>query len=771
MTAETLTKTGSRPGTFSGWTEQHARNESLLASTRYLGERVTSDVLAFALDVKRAEGLSEDEVLLLKAIETEAARVAIRALASLAEINELDHLGGGLDLIPAFTLTLAVTDNEAKRYTFEHAHTSIGYYSTLAVYGYLDAEYVVTTFRRGLTMSGHSAWVPGGTELNGGRLGVMIPAAVGQALGLRAHRQGEGWVVCHCGDAGWISGQALNGFNGADWHGAPITFVMHRNGIQLSGTNRQIMDKDPRPIIASLGIEILEIPTLLDPIRLFDAYRESYKLAASGRPALIYPVGYRSHNGEKVTLTTFGERYGILDEVQAFATRHDVDLQTEVWIPGSLMSYRDVVPMLECLFHVNQLPGGAGHHDGHMKGRNLNEVLANPMFQEPEAQRNAWTAARSADKRQVTTTARPAPGSRNLPLERERLEAVELPPVGKRVSARAGVAEGYAAVAAAYPDRMFVFSCDLDTSTKLDKARTFLPDNHQFEMSIEEQASALMANGLSVSTHEPQLVVFSTFAAFFEGIAREGFEMWRYQRNLTGRIEGLNVTFHLSHVGACTGRDHFSGWGLDWINLALGYLPYLHRFYAPADARAAFVAVRDLAAHYGGHIVGVPRDALPILSGQDGAAPLWDATSDWEAVTTARTYPGARHALLPLGAPAFLAVEAAETLNEAGTPVDVLIVNGLPLPEGMLASLFDRYAGGLVTIEDGLIATPETGLRGWAGVVRSAGSGSGIPLDHIGIVDPRVAPSEGHMETWAHFGITKEAIVKAVGRLAGGGNG
>ena len=41
--------------------------------------------------------------------------------------------------------------------------------------------------------------------------------------------------------------------------------------------------------------------------------------------------------------------------------------------------------------------------------------------------------------------------------------------------------------------------------------------------------------------------------------------------------EGLNVVMHLSHVGACTGRDHFSGWSLDWVNLALGYLPFLHR--------------------------------------------------------------------------------------------------------------------------------------------------------------------------------------------------
>ena len=38
----------------------------------------------------------------------------------------------------------------------------------------------------GLDIPGHVSWLPGGTQLNGGRLGVMIPVAVGQALGLRA---------------------------------------------------------------------------------------------------------------------------------------------------------------------------------------------------------------------------------------------------------------------------------------------------------------------------------------------------------------------------------------------------------------------------------------------------------------------------------------------------------------------------------------------------------------------------------------------------------
>ena len=131
-----------------------------------------------------------------------------------------------------------------------------------------------TAFRRSLDIAGHVSWVPGGHPAQ------LRPARRDGAgrhrhwrSGLRAHHGAAAHVICHSGDAGWISGQALNGFNAAAVHHAPITFVMHRNGIQLSGTTRHIMNQDPRPIIASFGIQILEIRSLHDRAALFAAYR------------------------------------------------------------------------------------------------------------------------------------------------------------------------------------------------------------------------------------------------------------------------------------------------------------------------------------------------------------------------------------------------------------------------------------------------------------------------------------------------------------------
>jgi transketolase C-terminal domain/subunit len=297
----------------------------------------------------------------------------------------------------------------------------------------------------------------------------------------------------------------------------------------------------------------------------------------------------------------------------------------------------------------------------------------------------------------------------------------------------------------------------LNPSTKVGKAAELVKPTHRFEMGIEEQAAALMNDGLSYSGH-PQLNVFATFGAFLEGIAREGFEMWRYQRNLNGLNEGLNVVMHFSHVGACTGRDHFSGWSLDWINLALGYLPYLRRFYAPADARSAFVAVRDAAAGYGGHIVAVPRDNLPVLTRIDGKTPLWSAGDAWTPVTPYRQREGARVAILTVGAPSFLAGEASDRAAAQRVPVDVYVVNGFPIDETFLNELPRQYDR-IMTLEDGLIGTQEAGLRGFAAYVAGRFATSGLALDHQGISDPRIAPSETFLDVWAHYGMTADALL------------
>jgi len=742
--------------------EQDARNSALISTSPYVGPRFESSVLPLALDLTSAEFTADDDAA-FGALEKQAARIAIESLTSLAKANDIDHLGGGLELIPALLMTLAVTDYERSHFTIEHGHTSIGYYSALSALGFLDRTRVIDGFRRSLDIAGHVSWIPGGTELSSGRLGVMYSVGTGLALGLKAHHGAAAHVICHTGDAGWISGQALNGLNAAAVHRAPITFVMHRNGIQLSGSTRHIMNQDPRGIVASFGVKILEIRSLHDRRELFAAYREAFRMSQAGQPAMIYPTGWGSSASDpSVTVDDFGKKYGIVDETRKFASEHGVPVDRSIWIPGSLMSFRDVRAMLQCLFYVNDLPGGEAHHDGGMKGRDAQAVLANPLLQLTPGESARLDALRKAAPRKVVTTARPAKGTPNLTLTKADIKDVALPGPDKPVSPRAGSEAAYVALGKKHANRIFVVSADLNPSTRLEKLVKALPDGHRFEMSIEEQAATLLTDGLAFSSREPQLNVFSTFGAFLEGIAREGFEMWRYQRNLTGPNEGLNVLMHFAHVGACTGRDHFSGWSLDWMNLALGYLPFLRRFYAPADARAAFIAVRDAAAGYGGHIVAIPRDNLPVLTGTDGM-PIWNADDPWTPLTALRKRDGAKTAILTVGAPSYLAAQASDALSSRGMAVDVHIVNGFPGDDGALAEMATRYTR-ILTLEDGLIGTVEAGPRGFAAYAAGKFAGTGVRLEHAGIIDPRVAPSETFQEVWAHYGMTSDAIAARLSR-------
>src|SRR5258707_1071835 len=108
--------------------EQGRRNAALLADTPLAAARIESHVLPFSLDVS-AGTLSADQQSSLGALEKVAAAVAIRSLVSLAGAGDIDHLGGGLELIPALLMTLGIVDHERTHFAIEHGHTSIGYYA------------------------------------------------------------------------------------------------------------------------------------------------------------------------------------------------------------------------------------------------------------------------------------------------------------------------------------------------------------------------------------------------------------------------------------------------------------------------------------------------------------------------------------------------------------------------------------------------------------------------------------------------------------------
>jgi hypothetical protein len=207
------------------------------------------------------------------------------------------------------------------------------------------------------------------------------------------------------------------------------------------------MNRDPRPVIASLGVEILEIPTLHDRASLAQAYGEAFKRAQAGHPTMIYPVGFGASGMPPVTVADFGRIYGIEAEVAAFAKKHNVALATRIVVPGSLMSFRDSLGLIECVFYVNNLPGGEGQHDGGMKGRDGAAALANPMLAMSPDEQDALKHLRECPRKTVVTQARPPKGAPNLVLTHEDVKGIQLPGTDKWVTPRAGSESAYVAVA------------------------------------------------------------------------------------------------------------------------------------------------------------------------------------------------------------------------------------------------------------------------------------------------------------------------------------
>src|SRR5262245_48932584 len=91
--------------------EQSRRNAALLAETPLAAERIESHVLPFTWDLSSGR-LTADQNQQLAALEKIAATIAIKSLISLGKAGDIDHLGGGLDLIPPLLMTLGVVDYE-----------------------------------------------------------------------------------------------------------------------------------------------------------------------------------------------------------------------------------------------------------------------------------------------------------------------------------------------------------------------------------------------------------------------------------------------------------------------------------------------------------------------------------------------------------------------------------------------------------------------------------------------------------------------------------
>ena len=125
------------------------------------------------------------------------------------------------------------------------------------------------------------------------------------------------------------------------------------------------------------------------------------------------------------------------------------------------------------------------------------------------------------------------------------------------------------------------------------------------------------------------------------------------------------------------------------------------------------------------------------------------------------THADAKTAILSVGAPTYIAVSAAEKATAGGVPTDAYVINGFPLAGDFFEGIAARYTR-VLTLEDGLIGTPESGVRGFAGLAATHLQSAGVQMHHFGIVDPGVAPSETFLELWEHFGMTEAHLLRVL---------
>ena len=203
--------------------------------------KVIEEIRNFKNSTISAEGLEE-----LK----EAARKGRLWSVLATSIANSGHPAGSLSSMDIYMTLLGVANvslensdsQDRDRIVVSHGHTSPGFYSALAAYGFFDPKEMYSNFRRtGSPFQGHVERDVPGVDWGTGNLGQGLSAGVGFALAARARgSEAHTWVVM--GDGGQVKGQVAEArriamkeklFN--------LTAIIDWNDIQISGRLNEVM--------------------------------------------------------------------------------------------------------------------------------------------------------------------------------------------------------------------------------------------------------------------------------------------------------------------------------------------------------------------------------------------------------------------------------------------------------------------------------------------------------------------------------------------------
>ena len=175
------------------------------------------------------------------------------------------HPGSSLSMVDILTvLYFGILETEGPDrdcFVLSKGHAAPALYSVLSLKGIIERE-VLTTFRKyGSILQGHpDALLCPGVETSTGSLGQGISIAVGMALGIKL-RKSKGHVYVALGDGEMQEGQVWEALmSAAHYHLDNLTVIIDCNGLQIDGTNEQVMSLGDLPgKLRSFGLRTFEV--------------------------------------------------------------------------------------------------------------------------------------------------------------------------------------------------------------------------------------------------------------------------------------------------------------------------------------------------------------------------------------------------------------------------------------------------------------------------------------------------------------------------------
>ena len=220
--------------------------------------KVTEEIRGFRSDHISAEGILE-----LK----EAARKGRLWSVLATSVAKSGHPGGALSSMDIYITLLGVAnvtpetaeDDDRDHIVVSHGHTSAGFYSALAAYGFFSPEEMYSNFRRTCSpFQGHVERDVPGVDWGTGNLGQGLAAGVGFALAARARgSRARTWVVM--GDGEQVKGQVAEARRiAAKEKLCSLTALVDWNDIQISGRLEEVMPSDIRALWEADGWRVVE---------------------------------------------------------------------------------------------------------------------------------------------------------------------------------------------------------------------------------------------------------------------------------------------------------------------------------------------------------------------------------------------------------------------------------------------------------------------------------------------------------------------------------